>query len=329
MSITLTLLLTIAVYALTLPLAWRLLARLVAHSAGHRAMWANPTFWAEVALYRLVIFAPYGVLLLMGRWLPSDATKIIVGWVILTSGLSLVRLAGTDRVVGLLWYLYGHCYDSLRGFFPYRRLVDLAVARVMASGTMTVLDIGCGTGNTIERLLEEHPCLRVVGVDGSASMLGRARRKLQPQISKGHVQLVQADVMGFVREQPAASYDRIILMNVLYAVRDRGELWRECLRLLKPSGAIVVTTSDRGGSRSIVAEHLRHDHWWRLVKPRLLATGIIDCFITEFARAGIFQFPSEAVLLNEVRGASGRPGIVTRCYGDVNVLFSVHHVPPP
>jgi ubiquinone/menaquinone biosynthesis C-methylase UbiE len=323
MTAALTIALTAVVYAVTFPLAWMVLARLVARSASRKAMWRSPAFWAEFLLYRLIIFAPYGVLLGLGHWLPAYVPKLVWGWVVLTLALSAVRFTGTDRVVGCLWWLYGFCYDGLRGFYPYRRLIELTTERVGASGTMQVLDLGCGTGNVLEALARSQPNLTLVGVDGSSSMLRKARKKLRRQLAAGNLTLVQADVPAWLRRQAPASFDRIVMVNLLYALPDRPEVWRECLRLLKPRGIIVATTSDRPGSRSIVAEHLQHDRWWKLLSPRLICIGIIDYFINEFARVDIFQFPSEDRLLEEVRVAGGSPGRVTRCYGDVNILFTV------
>jgi len=203
----------------------------------------------------------------------------------------------------------------------------LSIERLDVSDNMRILDLGCGTGNILQELLQDHPHLVAVGVDGSPTMLRQARKKLRQQVALGTVTLIQDDVMAFLRHQTTASYDRIIMVNLIYALPDREGAWRECLRILKPAGKIVATTSDRSGSRQIVAEHLKHDHWWKLLSLRLVATGIIDHFINEFARVDIFQFPNQKKLLGEVAAAGGSYDRVTRCYGGVNILFAVRHAP--
>ena len=54
------------------------------------------------------------------------------------------------------------------------RLLD----RLELAGDETVLDAGCGTGGVTELLLARVPEGRVIGVDGSPSMIERARERL-------------------------------------------------------------------------------------------------------------------------------------------------------
>jgi ubiquinone/menaquinone biosynthesis C-methylase UbiE len=74
----------------------------------------------------------------------------------------------------------------------------------------SVLDVGCGTGETLRRLSDAG--LRVVGLDGSEAMLGVARRKL------GSVPLFAGNATCLPFDD--ASFDAAILNTTLEFVDD-------------------------------------------------------------------------------------------------------------
>ncbi len=68
-----------------------------------------------------------------------------------------------------------------------------------------ILDVGCGTGRVMLHLAQEgYDC---VGIDTSAAMLARARRKVIPSLAK-HVELIEGDVMA----HEALGHYRMILL---------------------------------------------------------------------------------------------------------------------
>jgi ubiquinone/menaquinone biosynthesis C-methylase UbiE len=317
----------VVLYVGTFKLAWKMLARLTIWSATRRHRWWSPRFWSYFVLYRIVIAAPYLAFLALGKGTPPTLTRIIWGWVILSLFFGLLRFVGAERTIRTLWWGYGFVYDGLLRFYPYRRLLDQVAARLKLRDGLRLLELGCGTGNVIARARQEAD-VEVVGVDNSATMLRRAQAKLGDD---PRVKLVRSDLMGFIRRQPDRSFDRISLVNVLYAIPDREELWRECVRVIRTDGFIVATTSDRGGSAAIIREHRQHESLWRLASLRLAAVVIIDFFISELAKGGPFEFPSRDRLLEEVKVSGGDSRQIERCYGGaehgVNLLF--HVIPSP
>jgi tRNA (cmo5U34)-methyltransferase len=66
--------------------------------------------------------------------------------------------------------------DRIRGAFPrYDELQDAAVNAIPFAPTR-VLDLGMGTGETANRLLETYPDAWIIGLDASAEMVFRARQ---------------------------------------------------------------------------------------------------------------------------------------------------------
>jgi ubiquinone/menaquinone biosynthesis C-methylase UbiE len=217
-------------------------------------------------------------------------------------------------------------YDGLNYLYPYRHLLSETQRRLKIAPGDSVLDLGCGTGN-LTRLINQNHDVKVVAIDGSTSMLGTLKRKLRSQIKQGQVEVVHSEILEFLRRQPDKTFDRIAMVNVVYAVSDRMRLWEEVVRVLKPSGIAVATTSDRTGSWPIIKEHWRNDTKIKLFHPKLLMVSIIDAFISEFSKTSVFNFVPQEELFDEVKAAGGKPSNPGRTYGGdkegVNIIFDV------
>ena len=96
---------------------------------------------------------------------------------------------------------------------------------------LKVLDVGCGTGYLMQLLRERG--YEVVGVDGSAEMLEKAR------ITNPDAELRQADVEKLPFEN--ASFDFAICIEVLRYLPANDSCWREMARVLKPGGVCLTT----------------------------------------------------------------------------------------
>ncbi|TAK89252.1 methyltransferase domain-containing protein [Patescibacteria group bacterium] len=308
-------------WVVTFKPAWRLLIRLVVAASQPDFRLTNGRFWLDFALYRLIIFVPYVIPLVFASRLPNLLVQLIWAWIGLSIIVSFGRIVGVKQLVSGLWQVYGLVYDGLLNLYPYRHLLELTRDRLELSSANRLLDVGCGTGNLLQ-LVEPTEGAELVGVDSSSVMLSRARRKLG-----GRAELVNSELIEFLGLQPDASYDRVALVNVAYAVPNREELWRQCLRVVKPTGRIVMTTSIAPGSKVIVQEHLRHDRWWRLLHPKLLMVGLVDLLISELSRSAVFEFPPQKQLIGEIQRAGGRCSQIERCYGGreqgVNIICTI------
>lgn len=231
-----------------------------------------------------------------------------------------------ERVERLLWDLYATCYDGLLALQPYRELVEQVVDLAALTGQEAVLELGVGTGNVALRALDAGVA-RYRGVDVSHAMAQRARRKLARHPNGAVATVHTGDALAFLASLPDASLDRILASNVLYALGDREPLWTHALRTLRAGGFMVVTNSDRRGNKPIIAEHLRHDSWTRLLSPRLIGVGLIDTAISLLDRSGTFDFAPRELLEKELEAAGARMTHLSRTYGGeidgVNLLFRV------
>lgn len=316
----------VVLYIATFKLAWRKLADLVVSNVTRRHGVSSWRFWWQFVEYRLILLAPYLPFLIFRQHVPTTISKIILWWVVLVFVLGLLRFVGSQKVISALWWIYGYLYDGLLNFYPYRNLIASVVDRMELKDGMCVLELGCGTGNVIVSALDEAD-IKVIGVDSSKSMIRQAKRKLNASIEKGKVEIIYQDAYDYLRSVPSNSFDCISMVNFLYAVKDRAAIWQECLRILKPRGRIVITTSTKTGSKPIIHEHLIHARWAELVSLRLVGVVIVDFFISELAKSGPFTFASQQQLLSEVKAAGGYATNVDRVYGGsdegVNIVFNV------
>jgi SAM-dependent methyltransferase len=102
----------------------------------------------------------------------------------------------------------------------------------VASGS--VLDLGCGAGDSVAQFRDVNPALRWVGVDVEASPEVASRRRTDAEF-------VTFDGIHLPFED--ASFDAVYCKQVLEHVRTPGPLLAEVARVLRPGGAFAGSTS--------------------------------------------------------------------------------------
>ncbi|MDL2313445.1 metalloregulator ArsR/SmtB family transcription factor [Desulfovibrio sp. OttesenSCG-928-C14] len=133
---------------------------------------------------------------------------------------------------------------------------DKILERVPSPCRMAV-DLGCGTGHMLERLLDRAE--QVIGVDGSASMLELARRRLGASRPKdeGRISLR----IGDLAHLPLADgeVDFVCINLVLHHLSAPGEVLREVGRVLKPEGTLVLSDFNKHEDEKMRLEY--GDRW--------------------------------------------------------------------
>lgn len=99
---------------------------------------------------------------------------------------------------------------------------------------LSIIDVGCGTGWTCERLREFG---QVTGTDMVEQVIERAKQRLPD------VQFVCGDF--FEIELAAQSFDVVVCLEVLSHVDDQRTFMRRVASLLKPNGLLILCTQNR------------------------------------------------------------------------------------
>lgn len=122
---------------------------------------------------------------------------------------------------------------------PYRLTIDALDVRPGDK----VLDIGCGPGQSFALLKERASLGRIFGIDQSETMLKQARQRSSEAISNGYLELRR----GAFGSLPwaDATFDKILLVNVVYFFDRSGGDISEAHRVLRPNGRLAVYATDK------------------------------------------------------------------------------------
>lgn len=178
-------------------------------------------------------------------------------------------------------------------FLGRRRILDAVLETVLPAGQdKLVIEVGCGTGENIERLRHRY---RALGVDPSMSAIEYARRRF-PQ---------GCFLCGYppqdVPQLPQA--DAVLLLDVLEHVQDDRQLLRGLVDATKPGCWFVVTVP--ADMRLWSSHDVTHGHFRRYELGELrelLAGAPVDIRLTSFFNSRLYW------LVRAVRWWSRRAG---------------------
>lgn len=182
-------------------------------------------------------------------------------------------------------------YDRLVGANPgYHHHLRLSALRlgIPAQGEgLRLLDVGCGTGASTAALLSVAPKARIVGADGSAGMITRARTKDWPaSVELVHARLEQLEGTG--------PYDGILAAYLVRNLPDPDAGLRTLLGLLRPGAPMAVhdySVADSRRARAIWTAVC----WTVIIPSGTLVTGSSGLYrylwesVRDFDGADAFQ----------------------------------------
>jgi len=218
-----------------------------------------------------------------------------------------------------------HLVGYLDGATGVERILEGKRARAALLAPVpgiSVLDVGCGTGDSL-RLLAERvgPGGRAVGVDVSSALLDVGRNRAEAE--GWSAEWVHRDAAALPFDD--GEFDACLAERMLQHVDDPDAVVREMRRVTRPRGAVVVAEPDwgtllvDGGAGEITdrvvaaaGARVRHPHVGRRLRRLLIDAGLID--VTVDAEVHVTADPALArplALLDQAvedLGASGEVG---------------------
>ena len=105
-------------------------------------------------------------------------------------------------------------------------------------GAGSIIDVGCGTGDMLRLLHEEHPDAKLTGLDFSPNMLRKAGKNLADIET---LQLIEGDAMHMPFED--ARFDCAVISFALRNTANYAQVLSEMVRVVRAGGRICVIDS--------------------------------------------------------------------------------------
>jgi trans-aconitate 2-methyltransferase len=164
--------------------------------------------------------------------------------------------------------------------------------RVELRGDERVLDAGCGTGKVTALIAERLPRGSVIGVDGSPSMIERARDRAAP-----NAEFLVSDLLEMDLDEPV---DVVFSNATFHWIHDHDRLFQRVHDALRPGGRLEAQLGGAGNVAELLA-----------AVERAVAAEPFAEHLAGVARP--WRFPSEG----ETIAALERAGFVEpRCWTD-------------
>lgn len=120
-----------------------------------------------------------------------------------------------------------------------------------------LLDIGCGGGGNIARLLKRCPSGTVTGIDYSSVSVEKSKKVNTQAIQDGRCKVVEGSVAVLPFEENA--FDMVTAFETIYFWPDIEHCLNEVKRVLKPGGMFVIVNEDDGLSGN-------NEKWEKLIE---------------------------------------------------------------
>ena len=152
----------------------------------------------------------------------------------------LMQEASTKKIYDVHSAFYDVTFGRL-----VRRRIAIAISHMNLTPTDRVLDLGIGTGVSLNYYPQYG---RIVGVDLSSGMLRQCRKKIAER-GLSHATVFQADAMRL--PFPDDTFDHIFISHVISVVSDPIKLVQEAQRVAKPGARIVLLNHFQSTNRFI------------------------------------------------------------------------------
>lgn len=118
------------------------------------------------------------------------------------------------------------------------------------------LDIGCGGGANVKRLLDKVPCGKVTGIDYSEVSVIKSEKTNKAGTRNRRCEILQANVMDLPFGNDV--FDLITAFETIYFWLDILEAFKQVHRVLKPNGTFMICNEVNG-------ENPKDENWTKII----------------------------------------------------------------
>lgn len=162
--------------------------------------------------------------------------------------------------------------------FGHTSMAEWGFNHLQIAEDAVVLDVGCGGGANLKRLLAKCPQGTVTGVDYSEISVEKSSKVNAKAIQEGRCEVLQ----GSVAELPFvdAAVDLITAFETIYFWPGLADCFREVYRVLKPSGTFFICNESNGDSN-------KDDKWTEIIEGMTIYNA--SQILTALNQAGFFD----------------------------------------
>ena len=143
------------------------------------------------------------------------------------------------------------------------------LARVGLESPGIIYDLGCGTGNTTQLLVDRWPQSQVTGIDSSSEMLEKARN------SCPNLDFKEADLEDW---NPGIEADLFYSNAALHWLGNHETLFPRLLKMLPKGGrlAVQMPRNFESPSHTAIRESVESGPWAKRIKPALRSRPVLE-----------------------------------------------------
>ena len=130
----------------------------------------------------------------------------------------------------------------------HKVLSEWGLAHIELIPGAEMLDIGCGGGANLRRLLEKCPDGHVTGVDYSDVSVRKSQETNQQAIADGKCHVLNGDVSSLPLQDN--SFDLVTAFETIYFWPEISQAFQEVRRVLKESGMFFICNESDGRDES-------------------------------------------------------------------------------
>lgn len=135
------------------------------------------------------------------------------------------------------WNFLANKFDKTESRFEKTHNITITKTKKYLNADDFVLDYGCATGS---KTLELAGCVKKIhGIDFASKMIEIAKRKAA-ELKTENIEFSQATILD--EKLKTASFDVILVFNVLHLLDDVQQTLGKILELLKPGGIFISVT---------------------------------------------------------------------------------------
>ena len=128
----------------------------------------------------------------------------------------------------------------------HEKLANWGMDHLDFENAQAMLDIGCGGGANLNRLILRAPYAHVTGIDYSPTAVELSRERNTALIEYGACEVLEGDV----RELPfnGATFDIVTAFETVYFWPNMADALDQVIRVLKPGGQFLICNEDNAST---------------------------------------------------------------------------------